>query len=56
MAKKWDRVLVWLVCTECGRQNYVKELNKANSWKITLKKYSPTLRKHTLHKVKYKLK
>ncbi len=56
MAKKWDRVIVGLVCTESGRQNYVTEINKAKTWKITLKKYSPTLRKHTQHKIKYKLK
>ena len=56
MAKKWSRILVWLVCTESGTQNYVTEINKQNSWKIELKKYSPQLKKHTVHKMREKLK
>ncbi len=57
MAKKWSRVLVGLICEETWAQNYVTEINKMNSWKkIKLKKYCPSLRRHTVHVSREKLK
>lgn len=54
--KKGARMLVALVCTESGTTNYVTEYNKMNTPKIELSKYCPKLRKHTVHKMKIKLK
>lgn len=54
--KKWARVLVWLISTESGAQNYVTTINKTKNTKIELKKYDPVLRKHVVHKSREKLK
>ena len=54
--KKGARILVGLICTESGAQNYVTTYNKLNTQKIELMKYYSQLRKHTLHKVRLKLK
>ncbi|HBP22108.1 MAG TPA: 50S ribosomal protein L33 [Planctomycetes bacterium] len=56
--KKQAREYVWLRCTETGDLNYrtsVKTLGGLpERLKEGIKKYSPRLRKHTLHKVKRK--
>ncbi len=45
------RGYVWLQCTETGDLNYrVQKRIKGNPYKLALMKYSPRLRKHTLHK------
>ncbi len=53
-----DREYVWLQCTESGDLNYRTSLRVkggiAEKMKAGLKKYSPRLRKHTLHKIKRK--
>ena len=60
MAKKKSaaREYVWLQCSECGDLNYRTEINvkggTPEGLKEGLKKYSPRLRKHTLHKIKRK--
>lgn len=60
MAKKkaLAREYVWLQCTESGDLNYRTQINVKGGIdekiKAGLKKYSPRLRKHTLHKVKRK--
>jgi large subunit ribosomal protein L33 len=61
MAKKSKgqaREYVWLQCSETGDLNYRTEINVkggvAEKLKAGFKKYSPRLRKHTLHKVKRK--
>ena len=59
MAKKAaDREFVWLQCTESGDLNYRTSLRVkggiAEKMKEGLKKYSPRLRRHTLHKIKRK--
>ena len=60
MAKKKAGAVeyVWLVCSECGDLNYRTPLNvkggMPEKMKQGLKKYSPRLRKHTLHKIKRK--
>jgi len=57
MAKKGNRILIGLVCSECKKQNYVTEKNKINTPDpLELKKYCPQCRKKTLHKEKKKLK
>ncbi len=53
-----DREFVWLQCTENGDLNYRTSVRVkggiADKMKAGLKKYSPRLRKHTLHKIKRK--
>jgi len=57
MAKKGQRQLIGLVCSICGRQNYISEKNKTNvPEKLTIKKYCPHCRKITEHKETSKLK
>jgi len=57
--KKGDAVeFVWLQCTETDDLNYRTPINVkggiSDKLKEGLKKYSPRLRKHTLHKIKRK--
>ncbi len=56
--KSADREFVWLQCTETGDLNYRTSLRVkggiADKMKAGLKKYSPRLRNHTLHKIKRK--
>ena len=53
MAKKKDRVAqVWLTCEESGQLNYL--VSRRRGLKLCLKKYCPTLRKHTWHVEKRK--
>jgi large subunit ribosomal protein L33 len=58
MAKKVDREFVWLVCTENGDMNYRTNIRVKGGIDEKVKegfmKYSPALRKHTLHKIKRK--
>ena len=60
MAKKksMGREFLWLQCTETGDLNYRSSVNTKGGMteglKEGLKKYSPRLRKHTIHKVKRK--
>lgn len=49
MAKSKKKVeVVHLVCTETGDRNYTLR-KKPGRAKIELKKYSPRLRRHTMH-------
>ena len=60
MAKKSKEAVenVWLQCTETGDLNYRTPVNVRGglpeNLKAGLNKYSPRLRKHTLHKIKRK--
>ena len=60
MAKKKGVAVenVWLQCTECGDLNYRTSIRVKGGIpekvKEGLRKYSPRLRKHTLHKIKRK--
>lgn len=58
MAKAAKREFVWLQCTECGDLNYRTSVNTKGGLpeklKGGLRKYSPRLRKHTVHKIKRK--
>ncbi|MBC02130.1 MAG: 50S ribosomal protein L33 [Phycisphaerae bacterium] len=53
-----DREFVWLVCTETGDMNYRTNIRVKGGIDEKVKegfmKYSPSLRKHTLHKIKRK--
>ena len=54
MAKpKKKKEIVFLVCEETGDRNYTI-WKKPGSEKLSLKKYCPRLRKHTLHTEKKK--
>jgi large subunit ribosomal protein L33 len=44
---------VFLVCEETGEHNYIAR-RKPGGEKLKLKKYSPKLRRHTLHSEKKK--
>jgi len=60
MAKKkaLAREYVWLQCSESGDLNYRTSINVKGGIdekvKEGMKKYSPRLRRHTLHKIKRK--
>jgi large subunit ribosomal protein L33 len=54
MAKSKKKAeVVFLVCDETGDMNYILR-RKPGGEKLKLKKYSPRLRKHTLHSEKKK--
>ncbi|MFJ7649461.1 50S ribosomal protein L33 [Lysinibacillus sp. NPDC097279] len=45
------RVQITLACTETGDKNYITTKNKRNSpERLELKKYSPRLKRVTLHR------
>ena len=45
------RIKIQLACSECKRKNYATMKNKKNTTgKMSLQKYCPFDRKHTLHK------
>jgi large subunit ribosomal protein L33 len=51
MAKKADRILITLACTQCKERNYHTEKNRKNdSDRMALKKYCPRCRVHTEHR------
>ena len=42
--------LVKIKCQETGQIRYTRKNRKTTERKLELKKYNPTLRKHTIHK------
>lgn len=51
MARKDNRVQIWLKCTVCNNFNYVTKKNVKNTTdKMEIKKYCNTCQKATLHK------
>ncbi len=56
--KSASREYVWLQCTETGDLNYRTQIltkgGIGEKVKEGFKKYSPRVRKHTLHKIKRK--
>ncbi|MGZ7441819.1 50S ribosomal protein L33 [Paenibacillus sp. TH7-28] len=45
------RVVVTLACSECGDRNYTTTKNKKmHPQRLELRKYSPRLRKYTIHR------
>ena len=57
MARKTQRKIFHLVCSECKRQNYITSKNKINQTeKLEIKKYCKWCKKNTNHKESGKLK
>jgi len=54
MAKKSEaREIIRVVCTEDGKNYYTTTKNKRNTTeRLEIKKYNPSLRKHTIHREK----
>ena len=51
MAKKADRIIIYLACTECKERNYTTSKNKRNDPnRIELQKFCPRCRQHRLHR------
>ena len=51
MAKKENRLVVTLACSECKNRNYTTEKNKKNdTGRLEMKKYCPHDRRHTVHR------
>ncbi|MCO6453135.1 MAG: 50S ribosomal protein L33 [Caldilineales bacterium] len=51
MAKKGNRVLITLACTECKERNYLSSKNRRNqTGRMELSKYCPRCRCHRLHR------
>lgn len=51
MAKKQDRVIIYLACTECKERNYTTSKNKRNDpGRLEFNKYCPRYRQHRLHR------
>lgn len=51
MARKDDRVVVTLACTDCRERNYTTVKNRRNdSDRMELKKFCPRCRQHYVHR------
>jgi len=51
MAKKANRLIITLACSECKERNYTSEKNRKNdSSRLVLMKYCRRCRKHTEHR------
>jgi large subunit ribosomal protein L33 len=51
MAKKENRIVITLACTECKERNYTTEKNRKNdSGRLNLNKFCPRCRKQTEHR------
>lgn len=56
MAQKTSRILIGLICEDCGSLNYVVSKNKINKTdKLRFKKYCKNCNKHKFHKETKKL-
>lgn len=51
MAKKADRIIIYLACTECKERNYTSSKNKRNDpTRMELNKFCPRCRQHRSHR------
>jgi large subunit ribosomal protein L33 len=51
MAKKDNRIVITLACTECRERNYTSSKNRRNdTGRLELQKYCPRCKAHTLHR------
>lgn len=51
MARKENRIIITLACTECKERNYTTEKNRKNdAGRIELRKFCRRCRKHTAHR------
>ncbi|MFO7918912.1 MAG: 50S ribosomal protein L33 [Anaerolineae bacterium] len=50
MARRANRIVITLACSECNERNYTTEKNRFNdSDRLRLSKYCPHCKKHTEH-------
>jgi large subunit ribosomal protein L33 len=51
MAKKADRIIIYLACTECKERNYTSSKNKRNDPnRLEFNKFCPRCRQHRTHR------
>ncbi|MBA3469449.1 MAG: 50S ribosomal protein L33 [Herpetosiphonaceae bacterium] len=51
MAKKENRIVITLACTECKERNYTSQKNRKNDQaRLELNKYCPRCRNHRTHR------
>jgi len=51
MAKKADRIIITLACTECKERNYTSSKNKRNDpARLEINKFCPRCRVHRQHR------
>jgi len=51
MAKKEDRIVIHLACTECRSRNYTTSKNRRNdSDRLEFRKFCPRCRGHRVHR------
>jgi large subunit ribosomal protein L33 len=51
MAKKENRIVITLACTECKERNYTTQKNRKNDQaRLELNKYCPRCRIHRAHR------
>ncbi|HEY0068800.1 MAG TPA: 50S ribosomal protein L33 [Chloroflexia bacterium] len=51
MAKKADRIIIYLACTECKNRNYTSSKNKRNDPnRLEFNKFCPRCRVHRIHR------
>jgi large subunit ribosomal protein L33 len=51
MAKKADRIIIYLACTECKERNYTSSKNKRNDPnRLEFNKFCPRCRQHRAHR------
>jgi large subunit ribosomal protein L33 len=51
MAKKQDRVIIYLACTECKERNYTSSKNKRNDpGRLEFNKFCPRCHQHRMHR------
>lgn len=51
MAKKEDRIVIHLACTECRSRNYTSTKNRRNDPdRLEFRKFCPRCRGHRLHR------
>lgn len=51
MAKKADRIIIYLACTECKERNYTSSKNKRNDPnRLEFNKFCPRCRQHRIHR------
>jgi large subunit ribosomal protein L33 len=51
LAKKEDRIVITLACTECRERNYATSKNRRNDAdRLELKKFCPRCRVHRAHR------
>ena len=51
MAKKADRIIIYLACTECKERNYPSSKNKRNDPnRLEFNQFCPRCRQHRAHR------